>query len=95
MTFDTLNLLLCAGVLCLGGGALLVVLQFLGGFIQIIGGLLGFFFELLNGGPLAWCGCLIALGGGCGLIVLVLYLVQVLPQCGTPQAINLCRLLGY
>lgn len=89
--------------LLLGGACALIcaVLFVLGLFFQVIGsivdvfsGLFGLVFGVLGGGPVSWCGCLVALFG-CGLCGgLTLLMTNILQTCGTPQAVNFCRLLG-
>lgn len=82
-------LLITAG-LCGIGIVLAIIVQvfgFVGNFLEII-------FEVFNGGPLAWCGCLIGIFicGGCACTVA--FAASVLSTCGTPNAVNFCVLLG-
>lgn len=95
MKIDPLLLVVCVGGLCAVGGLILVVFNALGGVVQIIGGLAGLFLDVLGSGPVGWCGCFAVLGLGCGLVWLTGYVLSVVQTCGTAQAINLCRLLGY
>jgi len=87
-------LALGCGVLCIVGFVLLSALQFLGGILEFLGSFLGIFFEILSGGPLSWCGCLLGLIGLAGCCVVVLLVAQSLWTCGTPQAANFCSLFG-
>jgi hypothetical protein len=81
-------------VLCVVGFVLLSALQFLGGILEFLGSFLGIFFEILSGGPLSWCGCLLALVGLAGCCAVGLLIVQSLSTCGTAQASNFCSLFG-
>jgi hypothetical protein len=80
--------------LCIVGIVVLVVLQVLGGALGLIGGLFEGVFELINAGPLAWCGCLVGLALllGCGGVIWLI--VSSLASCGTENAVNLCAWLG-
>jgi hypothetical protein len=69
--------------------------------LQVIGGLLGAFssifeiaFDVLSGGPVAWCGCIVLIVGCGGGTLLIVILAQGLSSCGTPQAINFCSFIG-
>ncbi|MCU0511895.1 MAG: hypothetical protein MUE40_04915 [Anaerolineae bacterium] len=92
------TLILLAGC-CVGlflfGGIIGFVLQILGIGFGIVGGVLEFIVNIVSGGPIAWCGCLVLLFACAGCGGLALLIASVLPQCGTPQAVNLCRLFGY
>jgi hypothetical protein len=88
-----LTILVLAG-LCAVGVVLLLLLQVLGtvfGFVfnilEVVGG-------VIQGGPMAWCGCLVGLlvCGGCGIGIAVT--VSLLSSCGTPDAVNFCSLFG-
>lgn len=91
-SLPTIALALCG--CCLLGLILSFALQILG----IVGSLLGVIFDLIGGliggGPVAWCGCLVAIGGlgACGLLTALV--ISALQACGTPQATNLCSLFG-
>lgn len=95
MNIDPLAIVVCLGSLCVGGIAVGFVFQLLGGVVQIVGALVGVVLNVLSGGPIAWCGCGLLLLFGCGVVSLVGWLASALPQCGTLQAVNLCRLFGY
>jgi len=83
----------CA-LLCLVAVVGFVLIQFVGFGFDIIFGVLGFLGDIIAGGPIAWCGCLVMIFGSgiCGLITFAF--ASVLPNCGTPDAVNLCRFLG-
>lgn len=91
-TLSTLGLLLCG--LCVGGLILSVVLQLFGVVAAGIGGLLELIGGFISGGPGLWCGCLVGAGvlGFCGLMTA--FAVNLVQQCGTPAATNLCSLIG-
>lgn len=91
------GVLLGLGLACLCGAGLLAlfVLQIFSGFFEIFFGFFSFILEMVSGGPLGFCGCFVIVGllGICG--VLMFSVLAVLPNCGTENAVNLCRLLGY
>ena len=90
---DPIILVIICG-LCGVGLIGVLVLQLLGGVFDIIGGVFGFVFDIIGGGPVAWCGCLVAVFGCaiCGGFFLLL--VNIFSTCGTPDAVNFCRLIG-
>lgn len=89
-------LLLAVGcvLLCVVLFVILSALQFIGGFLEIFGSILGGLFDVISGGPVSWCGCLVLIaaivvcGGG------VLLIAQSLASCGTAQAVNFCQFFG-
>lgn len=85
---------LCA-LLCVGLVILSLVMQFLDIFLGIVGAVFSLLFGVLEGGPIAWIGCLFLILGCavCGLLVALLG--SALATCGTPDAMNICRILGY
>ena len=96
-SIDTSNALVIAlGCICLCGlGFVLITsLHVIGGVLGIFTSLLQSFFHILGGGPVAWCGCLVVIGGCLGAAGLALVIAQAMATCGTPQAINFCSLLG-
>lgn len=95
MTPDGAFLLALGCVLLCGVGVLLFLgLQIIGGVFDIVSGVLGLFFDILGGGPVSWCGCLLFLVAlfACGGLTLLG--AQALATCGTPDAVNLCTLFG-
>lgn len=92
--FDQTSTLIFIGVglvlLCFVGLALFVVLQFFGNILGSVAGFFGLFFDVIQGGPLAWCGCLL-LVGACAICAGIIYLGSI---CGTPNAVNFCALFG-
>jgi hypothetical protein len=96
-SIDPGNALLAAlGCICLCGlGFILITsLHLVGSIIGIFTSVFEVFFDILGGGPVAWCGCLLLIGvciGGVGIAILI---AQGIATCGTDQAINFCTLLG-
>lgn len=89
-----LPLILICGVILGILVIVLVVFQILGGVIGAIGGIFQFFMGILTGGPIAWCGCLVLIGGCgfCGLLSIAL--IRTIQSCDTNYT-NFCRILGY
>lgn len=81
---------------------LMCVVVVVGGFIiQAFGTVFGVVFNvfeivgnIIQGGPVSWCGCLIGilLCGGCGIGTAVV--LSLASTCGTADAVNFCRLFG-
>lgn len=92
---EPILIVICAVGFCLLGIVGSLLLNFFSIFLDILGGIIGLVWEVLASGPIGWCGCLLAVTLICGVVWLISYLLAVLPTCGTPEAINLCRLLGY
>ncbi|MBN1963567.1 MAG: hypothetical protein JW910_02900 [Anaerolineae bacterium] len=90
--------LLTAGLvalLCIGLPLLGIVLSLASGLFEVIHGLLEFFFNLLFGGPLAGCGCIVLLVivvGCCGLVAALVYAAT---TCGTPDPVRFCTWFGW
>jgi hypothetical protein len=82
---------LCA--LCLVLPILLSGLHFVGLFIDLLGNVVGAIVGIISGGPASWCGCL-AVIGGCGLVIAVVWLISTgLSTCATYPT-NFCALFG-
>jgi hypothetical protein len=84
-------LLICGG-LCCGGIILGVVLPVLSGAFDIIFGLVEIISDILTGGPVSWCGCImfiVLLVACCGGLFAV---ASMLSTCGTADAVNFCRI---
>lgn len=84
----------CVGIFVFGG-IIGFVLQIFGFGFGILINLVQTVLGVITGGPLAWCGCLVAVFACAGCGILTLTIASVIPQCGTAQAVNLCRLFGY
>ncbi len=81
-------------LLCGVGVVLLLFSQILGNVFELFSGLLGLFTGVAEGGPVSWCGCLVLFGACILCSVLGVVLWQTLGTCGTPNAVNFCRLFG-
>ncbi len=80
------------GLLCCGGIFIGIALPVLGIFGDVFGALFGVFFDIISGGPVAWCGCFFVIFGCFVCFGLVATLSSILSTCGTPDAVNFCRL---
>ncbi len=81
-------------VLCVGGLLLSFLLPFLSGILTFLSALLEVGLDVLTGGPVTWCGCLVLLiliVGFCGLVAVIVYSLS---TCGTPNAVNFCNWFG-
>lgn len=79
-------------LLCVVGLVLLFGLQLLGTTFQTVFGVFELVGSILNGGPVAWCGCLLVLAI-CGIIASAVY---VYTSCAAnPASMNFCALFGY
>lgn len=87
-------LALCCALLCVGGVVLTLGLQIIGGVLDVFTSVFQLFFDILSGGPVAWCGCLLMVVGCAGSVGLAILVSQAISTCGTPQAVNFCRFLG-
>ena len=88
------GILVVCGVMCVVGVGLFIALHFLGTIFGLLGGFLHLGIDIITGGPVTWCGCLVVLVVIfiCGATVLLLG--SAFSSCGTAQATNLCTLLG-
>jgi len=79
---------------CVGGIVLFFVFGFLGGIFDIISGIFELALHFLSSGPVAWCGCLalFLVCGGCA--ALIFFILNTLSTCGTPEAVNFCKIFG-
>ncbi|MFW5708771.1 MAG: hypothetical protein ACOCX5_00990 [Chloroflexota bacterium] len=90
---EPLAIVLICGGLCVGGFVVMFLLSFVGEILELGLGVLEFFGEALLWGPLPGCGCIFVLVA-CGMCGALVWLAaDVLATCGTPDAVNLCRLL--
>jgi len=78
------------GLLCVVGIGLILALQFAGNIIGTLFSFFNLFFDVVSGGPIAWCGCLLLIGA-CGLCGGIAYLAAV---CSGGSAMNFCLLFG-
>jgi hypothetical protein len=93
-----LNTVLLVGVACVllcGVGIVLFFgMQFIGTALSAVTTFAQMFMHILSGGPVAWCGCLLLLMSCVVCAGIGIFIVNVLPQCSGPNAVNFCRLLG-
>jgi len=89
------TVVVASALCCVVGIAVMFFMQFISGIFGFVLGFLEIGLEIFAGGPIAWCGCFVVLGicGGCG--ALIFSIISVIPSCGTPNAVNLCRLIGF
>ena len=85
---------LCA--LCLILPFLLTGLHFITAIIGLFTHFLSGIGHIVSGGPVAWCGCLVAIGG-CGFIALAVWLITTgVSNCATMlHPTNFCTLLTH
>lgn len=81
-------------VLCIVGVILFIGMQIIGGVFGIFGGVVDVVFELATAGPVPGCGCVVVVVGCMLCVGVVLAISSVLSTCGTPDAVNFCRIFG-
>ncbi len=80
-------------VLCVVGPVLLSGLHFVAAIVGAIGHLITVALHVISGGPQAWCGCIVLIGG-CGIVAFVIWLFATgLSSCATNPT-NFCALFG-
>lgn len=83
-------------LLCGVGIVLMIALQFITGTLDVLLQFVDLFWQIVSGGPVAWCGCAVVLFGCFMCAGLSLYIVlNVLPTCGTINQVQFCTLFGY
>jgi hypothetical protein len=80
--------LLCAGLLVVG-----FVLQAVGNVFGVLFGIFEVFVDILQGGPVAWCGCLVTILGCIGFAGFVLLMMNAPASCAEYPT-NFCRWFG-
>lgn len=80
--------LLCAVIMVLG-----FVLQVVGGFFDIFIGFFEVFLNILQGGPVAWCGCLMVVCGCIACSGVVFFMLNASSSCAAYPT-NFCRWFG-
>jgi hypothetical protein len=80
-------------VSCAGGLILLFVIGIAADILGAVFGIVEIGFDLFNAGPVPGCGCVLVIGvcGSCSAFTY--FALQTLSTCGTPDAVNFCRLL--
>ena len=81
--------LLCMVVFVIG-----FLLQAVSGIFDVIFGLIEIVIEMLQGGPVAWCGCLFFLAGLAAAFGGVLLLLNA-PEACAEHPTNFCRWFGF
>ena len=78
-------------LLCAVGVVILVVFSAIGNILGFAFNLVEVFVDVLQGGPVAWCGCLVFL-----FICIMIAFISIfaLSNCGGPDPVNLCRIFG-
>lgn len=83
----------CA-LLCLVALVIGFLLQAVAGVFDVIFGLFEIFIDLLQGGPVAWCGCIVALVALAAAVGGVLLLFNA-PEACAEHPTNFCRWFGF
>ncbi len=83
---------LCA--LCLILPILTSGIHFITSIVSAFTGLIGSALHVVSGGPVAWCGCLVAIGA-CGFIAMVVWFLANAPSSCAAHPTNFCSLLGF
>ena len=83
---------LCA--LCLVLPLLLSGLHVITAILSLFTHAIGALTHLVSGGPVAWCGCLVAIGVF-GFVVMMVWLLSNAPASCAVHPTNFCGLLGY
>jgi hypothetical protein len=91
---DAIWIIAISCICCASGIVLLLFGQLIGGAFGALFGIVEIFFEFLSAGPVAWCGCLMLLFGCAICSAITLTILQISSTCGTPDAVNFCRLFG-
>lgn len=81
--------LLCVVMIVIG-----FILQAISGFFDVLVGLAQIVIEILQGGPVAWCGCLL-LAAGLLAFAGILLLYANAPASCAEHATNFCRWFGF
>ena len=87
-------LVVACGLLC---GIIFIVgfiMQVVGGFFDVILGFFEVFLEILQGGPIAWCGCLFLVLGCIGCSGFVFLLLNARSSCEVYPT-NFCVWFGF
>ena len=81
--------LLCVVILVIG-----FLLQAVGSIFEVIFGFAEVVIDLLQGGPIAWLGCLLLILGGLGVAGAVFLLLNAPTSCAANPT-NFCRWFGF
>ena len=81
-------------VLCLVLPLLTTGVHFITTIVSAVTHLITSAVHVISGGPVAWCGCLVAIGA-CGVIAMVVWFLANAPSSCAVHATNFCNLLGF
>ena len=81
--------LLCVVIVLIG-----FFLQALSSIFEVIFGLAEVVVDILQGGPIAWCGCLLLIFGGLGIAGGIILLLNAPASCAV-HATYFCRWFGF
>jgi len=84
----------CLGLLCILIFVVGFLMQLVGGFLNIFGQGFGFILHILQGGPLSWCGCLLAFLGCIACAGIAMTILNASSSCATNYT-NFCKWLGF
>ncbi|NWF68755.1 MAG: hypothetical protein HXY40_06705 [Chloroflexi bacterium] len=82
------------GLLCVVGIGLLFSMQILASVVGMFSGVVQVISTLIQGGPLAWCGCILLFVICIAVVIVGIWFASILATCGTPDAVNFCRFFG-
>lgn len=89
-------LALACGGICVVSIVLIIAAQAFSSVMGVFIAISQFFTQILSGGPIAWCGCLVVIFLCIGLVGGGLGLASLHSTCSAdPSAMNFCALLGY
>lgn len=81
--------LLCVVMIVVG-----FLLQAISGIFEVVFGFAEVVIEVLQGGPIAWCGCALLIIGSLGFAGAVILLLNAPSSCATHPT-NFCRWFGF
>lgn len=84
----------CCALLCVVIFVVGFAMQVLGGFFDIFTQGLGLIFDILGGGPIAWCGCLLGIFGLIACAGFVMIILNAGSSCAVDYT-NFCQWLGF
>lgn len=87
-------IVLALACLCGVGVVLLVVLNLIGGVIDLISSLFGLVFNVVSIDPSGGCGCLAVLLLCGGVTCIGIFVSSLISTCGTPDAVRFCTWIG-
>lgn len=90
-----INPVVAIGVLCMlcaGTTVLVLLLSVISGLLDVVMFVFETAFNLVQSGPMGCCGCLVAIIACGGCLFFILTVSGILQSCGTPDAVNFCRL---